>query len=63
MHLNMSFTEVRRLPVRYRSWFIQRLLTHFKERNTKLNSKNDDIGQENIKSLSDYEDMLDKKFK
>ena len=33
MHLNMSYSEVKRLPVRYRTWFIQRLIRHFEELN------------------------------
>ena len=32
MHLGMTYTEVRRLPVRYRTWFINRLSKHFKDK-------------------------------
>ena len=33
MHLNMSYTEVRNLPTKYRSWFLDRLVRYFKQKN------------------------------
>lgn len=33
LHLNMSYSEVKRLPVRYRRWYLERLAKHFKEKN------------------------------
>ena len=29
----MSYSEVHRMPVRYRRWFLQRLVRHFEEKN------------------------------
>ena len=29
MHLNMSYSDIRSLPIRYRRWFIDRLSRHF----------------------------------
>jgi hypothetical protein len=29
----MSYSEVKRLPVRYRKWFLERLAKHFKQIN------------------------------
>ena len=33
MHLNMSYTDIRSLPIRYRRWFIERLAKHFEAQN------------------------------
>ena len=29
MHLNMSYNDIRQLPIMYRRWFIKRLTKHF----------------------------------
>jgi len=58
----MSYSEVRGLPVRYRRWFIDRLLKHFKDKNSAREQKPDQTGS-NMRSLGDYQSMLDKKFK
>lgn len=29
----MSYSEVHRMPIRYRRWFLDRLVRHFEERN------------------------------
>ena len=31
MHLNMSYVELRNMPVRYRRWYLERLTTYFRE--------------------------------
>ena len=33
MHLNMSYADIRTLPIRYRRWFIERLAKHFDAQN------------------------------
>lgn len=33
MHLNMSYIELRNMPVRYRRWYLERLTKHFKQKN------------------------------
>ena len=33
MHLRMSLSDVHSLPVRYRRWYMERLLKHFKKNN------------------------------
>ena len=60
MHLNMSYSDVRSLPVRYRAWFIERLSSHFEQKN---NPSKNQPSKSDMKSLSEYEQMLDKKFK
>ena len=37
MHLGMSYTELQRLPVRYRHWYIKRLSKHFEKKNDIMN--------------------------
>lgn len=61
MHLNMSYTEVRRLPTRYRRWYLDRLVRYFKDRNAPSDKENT-VTNDNIDSLKQYEDMLNKKF-
>jgi len=39
MHLGMSYTELRNLPVRYRSWYIKRLSKHFEDKNKSTENK------------------------
>ncbi len=64
MHLGMSYTEVRLLPTRYRRWYIDRLLKHFKDKNTARNNEEPDANvSNNMQSLGDYQNMLDQKFK
>ena len=60
MHLNMSYSEVRGLPVRYRRWFIERLLKYYKDKNDPDNRRG--ASAENNRSLSQYQEHLDKKF-
>ena len=62
MHLGMSYSEVRGLPIRYRRWFIERLSKHFKDQNESMQEKSD-ANHSNSKSFEDYQTMLDKKFK
>ena len=63
MHLGMSYTEVRMLPTRYRRWYIDRLLKYFKDKNSKITSEDTTDTSNNIRSLGDYQNMLDQKFK
>ena len=62
MHLSMAYTEVRRLPVRYRTWFIKRLSDYYDKKNENM-SANTQPKQSDVTSLGEYEQMLDKKFK
>ena len=62
LHLSMGYEEVKRLPIRYRRWFIERLCKHFKDRN-EARERPQDANNDNIRALSDYQEMLDKKFK
>jgi len=39
MHLGMSYSELQRLPTRYRSWYVNRLSNHFKDKNEAAQNK------------------------
>ena len=63
MHLGMSYTEIYKLPIRYREWYLNRLVEHFKQRNEARSGKVSDPKPINQgKSFSDYQDMINKKF-
>jgi len=36
MHLGMSYSDIRSLPVPYRKWHIKRLIKHFEDKNKKI---------------------------
>jgi len=68
MHLNMSHSEVKSLPVRYRRWYLERLVRHFKEKNeirenakNKNSDKNSDTNKMN--AFNAYQQDLNNKFK
>lgn len=68
MHLNMSHSEVKSLPVRYRRWYLERLVRHFKEKNeirenakNKNSNKNSDTNKMN--AFNAYQQDLNNKFK
>jgi hypothetical protein len=61
-HLNMSYSEVERLPVAYRKWFIKRLVKEFNKKNEAMSgNQNQDANHDNMSKLKQYEDMLSKK--
>ena len=60
MHLNMSYSEVRGIPVRYRRWFIERLLKYYEDKNDP--DKRRGASAENNRAFSQYQEQLNKKF-
>ena len=60
MHLHMQYSDVRALPVRYRKWFVDRLLKHFNDINKQ--SKRSDNEPLNISQLDKFDDMIKQKF-
>jgi len=56
----MSHSEVYRLPVSYRKWYIKRLLKEFDNKNNKDQAA--ESGSDNYSKLRQYEDMLSKKL-
>jgi hypothetical protein len=61
----MSYSEVKGLPVRYRHWYLKRLVRHFEEKNKiREESKSNNQPKNNqMSSLSAYENALNNKFK
>jgi hypothetical protein len=58
----MSYSEVYRLPVAYRKWFISRLVQDFKQRKNAIEGNNtDESNHSNMDKLKQFEDMLSKK--
>lgn len=63
MHLNMSYLEVKQLPIRYRRWFLDRIVKHFKEQNERLNKDRNTSNESNdLASLADFEKQVNSKF-
>ena len=60
MHLNMNHNTVYNLPVRYRNWYVKRLISYFDQKN----NPDADVKKplSNKKGLDDYENMLQNKF-
>ena len=60
-HLNMSYSEVKNLPIAYRKWYIDRLVEEFRKKNEPKSSENEDANHDNMSKLRQYEDMLSNK--
>ena len=59
----MSYLEVKQLPIRYRRWFLDRIVKHFKEQNERLNKdKNTSNESNDLASLADFEKQVNSKF-
>jgi hypothetical protein len=63
----MSYSEVHRLPIRYRRWYLRRLAKHFDDKNKAYEeSKNKNSSpsrQENsLEKLSQFESQIKSKF-
>lgn len=51
--MNMSYTELRRLPTTYRKWYLERLTRHFEESNSSKSTKDEPIS-ENIQKIDEF---------
>ena len=59
----MSYLEVKQLPIRYRRWFLDRIVKHFKEQNERLNKDKNARNENNdLASLADFEKQVNSKF-
>ena len=61
LHLNMSHSEVRSLPIRYRRWYLDRLARHFKEQNERYN-KDSTQNQDNLGAIAEFEKQINSKL-
>lgn len=58
MHLGMSYTELQKLPVRYRHWYVKRLSKHFEQKKDTINKSSNDQNA----PLTKIEDFFKKKL-
>ena len=63
----MSYSEVHRLPIRYRSWFLRRLVKHFDDKNkayedAREKSRQTDRSTGSLDKLSQFESQIKSKF-
>lgn len=67
LHLNMSYSEVHKLPIRYRTWFLRRLVKHFDDKNKAFEdvrnggNKNSNSGNQ-MDMLNKFEAGIKNKF-
>ncbi len=63
LHLNMSYSEVRNLPIKYRRWFLDRLIQHFEMKNKAIKKSVDDHNpSQGLKDLNKFESMIKDKL-
>jgi hypothetical protein len=63
MHLGMSYTELRRLPVRYRTWYVKRLSKHFEDKKKAMeNRSSNSQSSPDMSSLDKFEKMINQKI-
>ena len=59
MHMHMSYADIKKLPVRYRKWFVERLIKHFRQMNEQKKPAND---RKPLDKLAMFEDQIKKKL-
>jgi len=62
----MSYSEVKRLPIRYRHWFLDRVARHFKEKNEAIEkryNKDASHSNDNLNNLAMFEQQINDKLK
>ena len=62
-HLNMSYSDVRNLPVTYRRWFISRLGSEFKKRSDARKKSRGQQSQDTQTSMQDNMKAIDEMIK
>lgn len=62
-HLNFSYSDAKKLEIRYRRWFIERLIKEMedKKKASKQNTPQA-MDAESSKGFKQFEDMINKKF-
>ena len=62
----MSYSEVYKLPVSYRRWYLRRLVRHFEDKSKKLNQiqnpKNDSKDDSKLDMFSRFENQVKNKL-
>ena len=60
MHMHMQHSEIKSLPVRYRKWFINRLIQHFNKLNDKTKAQDSKVDARD--KLAQFEEQIKKKL-
>lgn len=60
-HLGFTYKDAINLNISYRKWFIERYVKEL-ELSHKKDKTGEDVNDNNISNLRQYESMLDKKF-
>jgi hypothetical protein len=63
MHMGMSYSDIRKLPLSYRRWFVERLIKYFKDKNKKNNNSSADINQKTVEEKAVEFKKIEKLFK
>tara|TARA_R100001082_G_C4293960_1_gene129427 strand:- start:111 stop:299 length:189 start_codon:yes stop_codon:yes gene_type:complete len=61
----MNYDEIRKMPIRYRKWFLNRLSKHFDKANKmyeKASNPSKTMDSDDQVNMQKYEEMLAKKF-
>ena len=59
----MSYTEVKNLPIKYRRWFLKRLVRDFEERNNQEKASSDKEKSYDMSKFDAFEKNMYKKLK
>ena len=55
----MAYSDIKNLPVRYRKWFVERLIKHFRQINEQKRKPQE---RKDINKFSKFEDQIKKKL-
>lgn len=58
----MNYSEVYRLPIRYRHWYLSRLAKHIDRKNKVLEEHRSNTPVNNLDNLNKFEARISKKF-
>ena len=62
-HLNFSYPDAKKLEIRYRRWFIERLVKEIKDKNKAVSSNNSQpMDADSSRGFKQFEDMVSKKL-
>lgn len=67
MHLGMSYSEIRTIPVAYRQWFVKRLIKHFDDANKRqnqvaTNKNSSERAKISGSDIDNFENAINRKF-
>ena len=61
--MNFTYQDIRMMPIRYRHWYINRLVKHFDKRNNMYEQLNNPSkSNPDLKGLDKFNEQMNKKF-